>query len=323
MNEAMHPDPIWPEGPPRNAWHSFDATPWLHPWMSHSNLRAMREASSAWREEARQVVERAERVPDRFAFVGNIANAMYLRAVPMARTGAHIEVFGLDVEEDVFSDARWEEYNGVLPVGESYLKNERAFLGDVKTQVPFHRVEISGIPQTNDLPEYIRPRDFRRWPEFFVRKPLMDRLQAFDAILTTQIPYYAYLANKPYAAAPMGGDIWLEASRDDLLGRLQRTAHEQANCILVNNPWIFAHARRFGLKNCFYLPLILDEKVYSPGPGTEREKWKQISGGDFFVFSSARADEYYKASQIGLRGLPSLPRRLLERGWYSRPGVRT
>ena len=301
---------LWPHGPPRAAWHSFDATPWLHPWMTHSNLRAMREFSASLREEAKEVVERAEQVPNRFAFVGNIANAMYMRAVPIARTGAHIEVFGLNSDHDVFSDPRWEEYDGALPDGQSFLRPDELVLAAVSPRVPFSRFDISSIPRECDLPEYVRPMDYRRWSAFFGHIPAFERLQGYDAILTTQAPYYAYLANKPYAAAPMGGDIWLEASRDDLLGRLQRASFEHANCVLVNNPWIFAHARRFGLKNCLYLPLIIDEQTYSPGHGREREHWEKISGGNFFVFSSARADDYYKASQVGLRGFAEFARKV-------------
>ena len=115
MNAATLLQDIWPDGPPRNAWHSFDATPWLHPWLTRANLRAMREASAAWRDEARQLVGRADNVPNHFAFVGNMANNLYTRAKALARTGAQIELFGLYGDDSVMSDARWEEYDGIFP----------------------------------------------------------------------------------------------------------------------------------------------------------------------------------------------------------------
>jgi glycosyltransferase involved in cell wall biosynthesis len=302
-------DEIWPDGPPRDDWHSFDATPWWHPWLSFTNLRAMRAFSSAIFAEAEEVVQRAGHVPDRFAFVGNIANGMYLRAVPVSRVGGQITVFGIDGEEDVFSDARWEEYDGVIPASVSYLKSDRTFLNEVTPRVPFERVKASAIPDRSELPSYIRAGDFDRWPAFFTNLPLIDRLRSFEAVLASQIPYYAYLANRPYLALSMSGDLWLEASRDDALGRLQRAAFANAECIFVTNPWTFSHARRFGMKNCIYLPLGLDEEMYSPGPPVERRKWQEQSGGDFFVLSSARADEYYKGTQIGFRGFAEFARR--------------
>src|SRR5262249_44727971 len=147
-----------------------------------------------------------------------------------------------------------------------------------------------GSIRLSDLPPYARPADFLKWPGFFSHLPALEALQAYDAIYAVQAPYIAYLSGKLYAAAQMGGDLWLEASRDELLGRLQRSAYREAGCVLVNNPWTFAHARRFGLTNLIYLPYSLNETVYAPGEGTSRRKWEQQSGGKFFVLTTARAD---------------------------------
>ena len=218
---------VWPSWPPRNAWHSFDATPWLHPWLTRTNLREMREASAVWREEARRVVERVDRIPNHFAFVGNMANGMYLRAKALAHTSARIELFGLYGDDSVMSDARWEEYDGILPEGVSYLRDDNSFLDGVQAFVPFSRFDVTGkwgMMRERDVPPYARVADFRRWPGYFSNIPAFERLQAFDAVLGTQNAFIAYLSGRPYAATPTGGDIWLEASRDDALGRLQRTA---------------------------------------------------------------------------------------------------
>ena len=252
MTAAVSSEGVWPEGQPRNAWHSFDLTPWLHPWLTRANLRAVREASAAWREEARRVVESVDRIPNHFAFVGNMANGMYLRAKPVARRGAQIEVFGLHGDDSVMSDARWEEYDGILPLGVSYLRDDNSFLDGTQTFVPFSRFDATGNWATmakHDLPPYVRVADFRRWPGYFSSIPAFERLQNFDAVLGTQNAFIAYLSGKPYAAAPTGGDIWQEASRDDALGRLQREAFARAGCLLASNPITFAHARRYGLTN--------------------------------------------------------------------------
>ena len=108
----------------------------------------------------------------------------------------------------------------------------------------------------------------------------------------------------------MGGDLWLEASRDDELGRLQRTAFAQAGCVLGTNPWNYAHARRYGLNNFIQLPIVLNEDDYSPGPPIERARWEEMSGGNFFALSTARADDVYKGSQIGLTGFAEFSRKV-------------
>jgi glycosyltransferase involved in cell wall biosynthesis len=305
MFQQVNVTEIWPEGSPRDAWHSFDATPWLHPWLTRANLEAMREASAAWREEAHVVVERhSARLPDRFAFVGNIANGMYLRAKSLNQTNMKIDVFGLCGDNSVFSDARWEEYDGVLPQGGSYLSGEKTFLQGIKPKLEFEQLTASAqyisMPK-EELPTYVNVADFARFHSFFCHLPGLNRLQAYDALFTTQNCFLGHLAGKPYVATQMGGDIWLEGARDDVLGRLQRTGFRRASCVLVSNPWSYAHARRYGFNNLIYLPLTLNEEDYSPGLGRSRAEW-EATGGDFFVLTAARSDNYYKGTDLGLRG---------------------
>ena len=117
---------------------------WLHPWLTRKNLSAIREASAAWRNEAKLVVERADRIPDHFAFVGNIANGMYLRAKAIGPLGAQLEVFGLHGDHSIFSDARWEEYHGTLPGGTSYSNGDKSFLDEVRPPIMFSSFEETG-----------------------------------------------------------------------------------------------------------------------------------------------------------------------------------
>lgn len=312
MNDpVLHRPAAWPEGAPSHAWHSFDTTPWLHPWLTSRNLRAMREMSAVWREEARRVVERADRLPTRFGFIGNMANGMYTRAKAVARSCAHVDVFVLAGDRSIFADPRWEEYGGALPENSSYLDGENTFLEGVQTAVPFRRLTQT-IPwpgmTADELPPYVRPSDFQRWPEYFCDLPALDEMQSYDCLLAAQRPHIAYLSGRPYAATPTGGDWWLEASRDDAFGRLQRTSWGRAGCLCVGNPWNYSHARRYGFNNLLHLPLAISEIDYSPGHPIKREQWKAESGGEFFVFSSARADDYYKGSNIGLRGFAEFAR---------------
>src|SRR2546429_6648871 len=78
---------LWGRRPPRHVWHSFDRTPWNHPWLSLAHIRAMRDFSADMRVAAMESIEKipgAERSGG-YAFVGNLANAMYMRAPGIRR----------------------------------------------------------------------------------------------------------------------------------------------------------------------------------------------------------------------------------------------
>src|SRR5262249_55501271 len=152
-----------------------------------ANLRAMREASAAWREDARSVL--CNNVPERFAFVGNIANGMYERARSFVEFGANIHVFGFAGDDAVFSDPRWAEYDGELPADISWLGTDKGFLQSIKPIVPYAQftlLENWGSIRLSDLPPYARPADFLKWPGFFSHLPALEALQAYDAIYAVQ-----------------------------------------------------------------------------------------------------------------------------------------
>src|SRR5207253_320495 len=86
------------------------------------------------------------------------------------------------------------------------------------------------------------------------------------------------------------------------------------------NSTSFAHARRYGMRHLIYVPFILDQGTYCPGEPSFREQWRAQSGGHFFVLSTARVDEFYKGSSIGLEGFAVFSRdhpeaRLVQLGW--------
>lgn len=238
-------------------------------------------------------------------FVGNIANNLYNRAVPLRKAGYSIDIYLHPYDRYVMSQPGWEEFDGTLPDG----VRDMDALAIARIKLP----EVPGVyqlPSTaawpnlriEDIPSFVRAHDFLRWKPYLSYLPTLQALQAKDVLLSVQVPYLAYLSSRPYAVTQAGGEIWYECSRDDALGRLQRTAFEKAAVFLVSNPWSFAHARRYGFRHLVYLPMTIDEDIYSPGASTAREEWRLQVGGNFFVLVTSRLDDQVKGSTIGLEG---------------------
>lgn len=304
---------------PRSAsgWISWDPTPAKHPWLTPANLTRMRDVSLAIRDEAREIAQRSPEPPQRYAFVGNLANYLYLRAVPLRRRGLDVSIVLHPHDRYVMSHPGWEHFAGSPPDGVRDV-DELARLGvqlppvaDVVTFEPRLRAPTSARQVRDFLAEntFARLRDVLRFPGYLAYDEILRFLQDRDALLATQSLYLAYLSARPFLAAQGGGDLWIECSRGDALGELQRLAFGSANAILASNPWTFAHARRFGFRNALYLPLMLDEEDYSPGPPVHRREWEQRTDGSFFVLCTARLDDVYKGSHLALAGF----RRLSER----------
>ena len=156
-------------------------------------------------------------------------------------------------------------------------------------------------PNSN-VPRFVRQGDVLLWQGYFVFMPILKALQKYACLFAAQAPYLAYLANKPYLAAQTGGDFWLEASRNDSFGQLQRRSYGAASAILATNPWAYSTARRFGFHHVIYAPLMIDTQAYAPGPSAARQAWQEKVGGDFFALITARIDRRWKASHIGIEG---------------------
>src|ERR1700722_647716 len=77
---------------PRNEWNSFDRTPWNHPWMTASNIRAFSDYSRREIERLSYLVESEPSRAGRYAFAGNMANINYVRAAPLRRRGMDIDL---------------------------------------------------------------------------------------------------------------------------------------------------------------------------------------------------------------------------------------
>ncbi len=255
-----------------------------------------------------------------YAFVGNLANAMYMRAQGIRRAGLAIDVIGAPGDSYAMSQPGWEEFDGEIEGDRLGMPEWQASLPTVEHFYAFSQIMQWADMRLREFPSFVRCSDYLRWPVYFGHLPVLNKLQQYDALFAAQAPYLAYLSRRPYLVSQVGGDIWYECARDDELGRLQRLAFCEANAFLVSNPWSFAHARRYGMCHLIYVPFILDQDTYCPGEPIFREEWRAQSGGDFFVLSTARVDEFYKGSSIGLEGFAAFSRqhpeaRLVQIGW--------
>jgi len=282
---------------PYKGWHSWDPTPWNHPWLTPENLKNMRDYSKRKLCELKKLTEGDNPQKYRFGFCGGMANNLYLRLVPLRGHGLSIQMFLHPDDEYVMSYPAWEEFEGILEDDETNIKKvEKNGIKLPKvTGVECHPADLHWEKYLKSFPPFLLdPTIIDRFPSYMSHIHTYLALQKVDAILTTQVPYFGYLSGKPYCAISSGGEMWYEASRGDELGILQRTSFEKANMILVTNPWTYAHARRYDFKHLIYLPLILDQNVYKPGLGKSRKMWEEKSGGSFFILATARLDEYYK-----------------------------
>lgn len=286
----------------QNRWHSWDTHPWKHPWLSSDNLRKMREYSHVFFERELKNTENMDARRLKIGFSGNLANNLYFRARPLRRAGLNIDIFLHPDDKYVMGHPAWEEFDGVLE-GVATLEALEA-AGEVLTKVPGVYSRIPDQSNSSKSLPFLRKYDqmcFQPYVEGPYRG-ILSALHAKDVLWGAQATYLAYLANRPYIASQTGGDIWLEAARGDMLGYLQRLAYAKARVFVVSNPWSYAHARRYGLKNLVYLPMVLDETQYCPGYGNARKEWETRSGGDFFVLTTSRLDEKNKGSFLAIEG---------------------
>ena len=313
---------MWPEGKPKDAWHSFDRQPWKHPWLTPSNIRSFRTFSDDWLAVLKVLFDARDDTSKRYAFVGNMANNLYVRAKALAHRDLSIDTYLHPHDNFLMSQPAWEEYDGDVPEGVSTLAAACA-AGVQLPVVPaiYSHGTVSWTSITaNDLVGSMRYMDLKRFPDYFAYFPTLQELQKYDALLGVQVPYLAYLSGRPYAVTQMGGDIWYECSRDDLYGRLQRLAFQKAEAFIVSNPWSLAFARRYGMRNMIYLPFLIDENKYSPGHAQYRNEWVAQTGGDFFVMMSSRLDYVFKGSDLAIKAFARFAQqvpgaRLVIAGW--------
>lgn len=290
----------------KNPWQSWDNTPWKHPWLTRENLVGMRAYSQEKREELRKLVSDTDPKMYSFGFCGGMANNLYTRAVSLRRLGINIQMFLHPQDQYVMSHPIWEEYEDTITeteinINELIKENIKIpIIQDVHCFEAIYNLEKEVQAKSTT---FLNPNLIKKFPSYHIFINTYTALQSMDAILTTQVPYFGYLSNRPYIAAQSGGDLWYEASRNDELGNLQRESFANADMILVSNPWTYAHARRYNFKHLIYLPLILDDETYKPGIGKSRAAWQEKSGGSFFVLVTARLDKYCKGYSYWLEAV--------------------
>jgi glycosyltransferase involved in cell wall biosynthesis len=305
-------------------WVSWDPHPWKHPWLTSNNLGRMKAFSQDFLERERRSLERIDPRDLRIGFCGNIANCMYVRAVPLRKAGMDVSIHIHPDDQYVMSHPIWEEYDGLAPDGDLTIDNLVSSVSDLPhVREVFIRPRESDEDRAGELAQsFMREDDIVQFPSYLGLVGTLADLQDKDVLWGTQTAYLAYLANRPYVISQSGGDFWFEASRDDEMGAITRRSFGQARINLASNPWVFAHARRYGLNNVVYLPKMIDQEVYSPGQGASRARWEAETGGRFFVLTSSRLDERNKGSSIGIEGFAAFSRdhpdaRLVMFGWGS------
>lgn len=306
---------------PRSAWHSFDRTPWNHPWLQKQNLREFADFSRQKLHQLRSRIDLDRPSTNRYAFVGNMANVNYIRALPLRRRGMNVDLVLHPQDDFAFAQPAWEDLDGDLSDLEA-ASGQGAAGGSLPDWV--HRFPIEANWSTLALRAertIATPQQVLLWPEYMPYFGTLAKLSQYDSLLVSQFPYLGFLSGRPYVFGQIGGEIWFEASRNDSLGILTRRALASSYAVLVSNPITLAHARRYGLRNLIYLPWPLDEETYSPGEGGPvRAEWQRQMGGRFFVLTSMRMDRNWKGAQHVLDGFVRFSAeapeaRLLILGW--------
>lgn len=306
-----------------SGWVSWDPHPWRHPWLTSENLRRMRQFSKEFLEHEKRALNYTDPTKLNAGFCGNMANSLYMRARPLCRVGINSHIFLHPFEEDIMGHPAWEEIDLTLDVEQLSL-DELSIRGYSKQSIAdIHQFDVvADWKSSYDLCKgnWLRESDTSDYGEYLSYMKTLIALQEMDVTWgASHGVYLSYLANRPYVVSQTGGDIWFEASRNDMLGHLVRKSFASARVFLASNPWSFAHARRYGFRNVVYLPLTLDESLYIDGTGNSRLEW-EARGGSFFVLSSSRLDERNKGSSIGIEGFASFSRncpgaRLVLIGW--------
>jgi glycosyltransferase involved in cell wall biosynthesis len=271
--------------------------------MSKANIRQFADFSKLKLSELQLRVEKvkSKRKPGRYAFVGNMANINYIRALPLRRRGLNVDLILHPQDDFLFAQPAWEDFDGeITELGD----NPSKVFSEAKLPNWVHRHREAADWASFPLNTMVAtPKQILLWPEYMTFLPTLAALSHYDSLLVSQFPYFGFFSGRPYLFGQIGGDIWLEASRNDAFGILARRAIAASSAVLVSNPITLAHARRYGLHNLLYVPLPLDEDVYSPGGADDiRADWRGRVGGDFFVLTSMRMDRRWKGAQHALDG---------------------
>jgi glycosyltransferase involved in cell wall biosynthesis len=317
--ERWHVAGLGPE--PRDAWASYDRSPWNHPWLTQGNMQAFSHFSRQVFDRLGEAMGGEHAGVGTYGFVGNIANIGTMRASGLRRHIPGIDLHLPPHDTALMSLPAWEDFDGdITELGD----DPSGRLLESPLPARTSRLELANDwSSKTGLRQYpfVELDDMIAWPDHMPYVKGLKVLNQHGALLVSQFLSFGYLSRKPYIVAPMGGEIWFDAARDDALGRITRRSLQKAACVLVSNPITLAHARRHGINNCLYLPFVIDEERYKPGSEPDiRAEWEAMSGGAFFVLTSMRLDNQWKGAHIALEGFARFVKacpqaRLLILGW--------
>lgn len=155
--------------------------------------------------------------------------------------------------------------------------------------------------------------------------PYIQAMNDYDVVvLSMSAIMFGAFSPKPTVICPLGGDLYLRAFEQNVVGLMFRAGFRQAAHLSVCETDYFAYLDRLGARaSRDFMPLIVDTDVYRPGEEPEtRAGWTAQVGGERFLLGVCRQDWTWKGSDKLIRGFarfrdtPSGKRwRLLLQAW--------
>lgn len=295
------------------ALHSLDSRddhPWLHPYLTESNIARFRAYSEAVWQFAN---EHARAKHERFncAFSVNMAQNMYKWARLAKKYGAASTLFLHPMDKFPISMPQWEDFDGEyadLNDSDGFIHHASGIVPSVRTtSVPISSEAFcnamslfSARNQAGDnsrallmqlaSSDRLRLEVFEANPQFMGYFDWSNALSDFDVIYAASAPFAAYASGRPYCVFSVGGDLQFDCGRGDSYGRAMTLAFNGGRFLMVSNPHTLGHSRRIGLTNGVYLPYPMDTDRYCPGPGVSRDDWVCRYGEGVYVLTTARLD---------------------------------
>ena len=140
-------------------WHSWDPHPWKHPWLSKENLKAAKDFSRRFLELERGRFGKEGDRDRRYAFVGNMANNLFVRAMPLRRAGVDVDMVLHPHDNFVMNSPAWEVSDCVVEDGTTEI--------DALKSRGFPIADVPGVYQYESINDWqvellARPRDYMR-----------------------------------------------------------------------------------------------------------------------------------------------------------------
>lgn len=253
----------------------------------------------------------------RIGLVGGMANAMYCFTRVLRQQGYDAEY--VEDEQDAFpmSQPLWEEVPLTLDwrrFGPELLDVQgwRELAASCGWQEPAWIVRPEGRPAKVDARRLVRAarwtrdRDLRGLYGYLRRlEPVVERLRSYDRLIVCGVrSIEAMMSGTPYVFWPHGGDVHIVPFRSDTpfdraFARLTRAATLRAEVAGTHDPTIAAALQELGRKEAIpYLPFLVDENRYSPGPPQNSlgNEILERAGGRRILLLASRQDFFWKGT---------------------------